>query len=637
VEREVSIVIGREVGNYRIVKPMAEGGMGVVYLAEHTSIGKKAVVKFILKELLINSEAIGRFVNEAKALSRIDHPNIVEVLDAGVLQPDGLPYIIMKHLDGHTLADRIRALKVIPPPLAIDFAVQVTQALIAAHREGIVHRDLKPGNLFLVEDKLRPDHEQIKVLDFGIAKFSQGEEQQLVHTRTGMPMGSPPYMSPEQCEGSKSLDHRSDIYSLGVILYEMLCGAPPFAAEGWGMLLSMHMKDPPVPPRQRDPGISEKLERIVLRALEKDPAKRYQTAKEFQQALLEVSQPRRKSPPSSIEMGHSARVVGWALFVTLLAGLGTLAVSTIPKCRNRGVSQVNTGHQTRQLVLVHDSGQKVDVGRDAEKLEIAMPPPAAKKLEVEVKPDPGTTVTLSPSAVPTPAPKCAANQVAIPGGTFTMGDNHLDSDSRPEHQVTLSPYCIDKTEVTVAAYRKCVDNGKCDKPEKPHPYCIYDKEGLDKHPMNCVTWFEAKKYCQIIGGRLPTEAEWEFAARGTDGRKYPWGNQAPTSSRLNWSGKEDGWEFTAPVGSYPSDKSPFGALDMAGNVWEWTADSFSRYSMENSTNPHRSGSLASLRVNRGGGWSSDDPSRVRAASRGRDDPGFRLDNLGFRCARGAKM
>ncbi|MGB8296935.1 MAG: SUMF1/EgtB/PvdO family nonheme iron enzyme [Polyangia bacterium] len=302
------------------------------------------------------------------------------------------------------------------------------------------------------------------------------------------------------------------------------------------------------------------------------------------------------------------------------------------------------------------------------------PRPAPPPVERPRSPEPTPAATSAAAASvppPHPAPQsargCAANQVPIPGGTFWMGDQEI---AKPVHKVTLSPFCIDKTEVTVAAFRACVQAGDCPPPsatahwESIDPiertrwsqFCTWDKTGLDQHPINCVDWKQASAYCEWTGGRLPTEAEWEYAARGNDGRSYPWGNKAPDATRLNACGSEcvstmvrkrldatrtpmytgdDGWPATAPAGSYPKGASPFGVLDMAGNVWEWTADSFSSYSDEAVTNPQRSQDAASG-VTRGGGWDSHVPSGVHAAARTWLPPAFRSGSLGFRCARGTK-
>jgi formylglycine-generating enzyme required for sulfatase activity len=302
----------------------------------------------------------------------------------------------------------------------------------------------------------------------------------------------------------------------------------------------------------------------------------------------------------------------------------------------------------------------------AQNAAVPVAPPLASPAAPASQPAPAR-----PRPAPQPASGCAANQVSIPGGTFWMGDADLDKDSKPVHKVKLSPYCIDKTEVTVAAFRTCVQAGECAPPSatiewkdlKPEDktkwsqFCTWGRGGMDQHPINCVDWNQATAYCVWAGGRLPTEAEWEFAARGRDGRKYPWGDEEPDATRLNACGPEcasmakerlaltwnpiypdnDGWAATAPVGKYPKGASPFGVLDMAGNVWEWTGDEFASYSEANDSNQHRYGRVELLRVDRGGGWNGNHPSWFRAANRGRTVPGNRSINLGFRCARGAQM
>jgi formylglycine-generating enzyme required for sulfatase activity len=266
--------------------------------------------------------------------------------------------------------------------------------------------------------------------------------------------------------------------------------------------------------------------------------------------------------------------------------------------------------------------------------------------------------------------------VPVPAGFFTMGSADGDSDEKPLHEVELSAFCIDKTEVTVADYRRCTKEARngvtCVAAPTTVQYFAYsaadvtlwsqfcngDKVEKDRHPINCVDWRQADAYCKWTGGYLPSEAQWEYAARGTDGRKYPWGNEKPGAKLLNACGGEcramskrlgrawsvmykedDGAESTAEVGKYPLGKSPFGALDMAGNVWEWVADWYApSYPAEGKTIPENpkgpEKSPESRRVLRGGGWFSSDASGVRAAFRAGNDVSFRTINLGFRCARG---
>jgi serine/threonine-protein kinase len=278
-------VIGQRFGNYRATALIGEGGMGEVYLAEHPGIGRQVAIKVLRAELGHDEQVLARFINEARAANAIRHPNIIEILDSGVTE-NGISYLVMELLRGESLTARIKRRGRLPPQEAVALANQTASALGAAHAKGIVHRDLKPDNLFVVPDESIPGHEHIKVLDFGIAKLqANAAGGSSVKTRTGSLMGTPIYMSPEQCLGTKEIDWRSDIYSLGAILYEMLTGQPPFVSEGFGALLNMHLNQAPRPPCQLEAAISPGLDAAVLRMLAKKPEDRFQSMAEVQSAL----------------------------------------------------------------------------------------------------------------------------------------------------------------------------------------------------------------------------------------------------------------------------------------------------------------------------------------------------------------
>jgi serine/threonine protein kinase len=281
-------LIGQKFGNYRAISLLGEGGMGAVYLAEHPEIGRKVAVKVLRSEFSRDGQLLGRFLNEARAANAIGHPNIIEILDMGTTA-EGMPYLVMELLEGEVLAGRMRRLGRLPLPVALEFAYQAASAVGAAHRKGIVHRDLKPDNLFIVPDDHDPARERLKVLDFGIAKLQMRSPGDSVKTRTGTLMGTPVYMSPEQAMGTKEVDHRSDIYSLGVILFEMICGKPPFFSEGFGELVHLHMNVQPPSPRGFVPSLPGNVEALIFKTLAKRPEDRYQSMKELQEAIKSTS------------------------------------------------------------------------------------------------------------------------------------------------------------------------------------------------------------------------------------------------------------------------------------------------------------------------------------------------------------
>ena len=246
--------------------------MGKVYLAVHPGIGRQAAVKVLTPSDAADPQIVSRFITEARAANAIRHPNIVDIYDSGVIE-GGTPYIVMEYLDGETLTQALGRgpLAVVD---AIDWACQIAEALAAAHAHDVVHRDLKPDNLFLIPDPRRRGKKQVKVLDFGIAKLQRRSMGQVHKTRTGALLGTPLYMSPEQCMSMKDVDARTDIYSLGVILYEMVTGKRPFDGDGVYAVISMHINDTPAPPTTLRTDLLPELEAIILQALAKAPAQR---------------------------------------------------------------------------------------------------------------------------------------------------------------------------------------------------------------------------------------------------------------------------------------------------------------------------------------------------------------------------
>jgi serine/threonine-protein kinase len=269
---------------YRIVRKVGEGGMGAVYQAEHALIEKRIALKILFQDLTRRPDLVARFLQEAKSASRIGQENVIDISDFGQTA-DGLVYIAMEFLDGQDLGRLLKTERSMPWLRARPILMQITKALRAAHAHGIIHRDMKPENVYLIEREGRADF--VKVLDFGIAKVVSADDSDGPRlTQTGMIFGTPEYMSPEQAQGH-SPDHRLDVYAVGCIMYQMLTGSVPFTADSFMGILTKHLVEAPVPPRQRRPDLDIRVdvEAVCLRALEKDREKRWPDMDAFYRAL----------------------------------------------------------------------------------------------------------------------------------------------------------------------------------------------------------------------------------------------------------------------------------------------------------------------------------------------------------------
>ncbi len=293
--------VGRDIlgGEYQILEKIGTGGMGSVYKASQPAMNRMVAIKILHPKLANRKDLASRFRREARAMSQLSHPNTVKVFNFGELEEDGSLYIVMEMLEGRNLNQTVRKDGPIPPERAIPILIQVCGALQEAHDLGIVHRDLKPENIFLARQGGINDYP--KVLDFGLAKVTERQMNpgSIILTQEGMVFGTPEFMSPEQAQG-KTLDARSDIYSLAVILYEVLTGKLPFSAKSPMEYIQKHVTEPIIPLSERVPEhrFPSALDEVLARALSKKPEQRFQSASEFAEALRPYGGPAAQALPA---------------------------------------------------------------------------------------------------------------------------------------------------------------------------------------------------------------------------------------------------------------------------------------------------------------------------------------------------
>ena len=409
---------------------IGHGGMGAVYRAHHAALARNAAVKVLLPELSHNRDLVARFFNEARAATAVRHPGIVEIFDFGYL-PDGSGYIVMEFLEGETLGALRARLGRIPPARALTLTRQIAGALGAAHDRGIVHRDLKPDNVFLVADPEVPSGERIKVLDFGVAKLT-ATPGDTARTQTGSLLGTPTYMSPEQCRGTADVDGRTDLYALGCLLYELVCGQPPFVADSAGDLIAHHLYFEPPAPRTWEPALPSAIEQLIVWLLQKDPNARPQSTRELVEAIDRAMGTTGATSPvmrSEVLRSVSTNVASPS---TLSAAAGVSVTLPRPPSRRWLIPTVSTA-----LVVVGLGTSFVLLrGRDDAALPSAAAPPPPPVVQPAAKPPapaPTPAAASTPAAVSTPAvapssaPAPAADQVHVtvdsdPSGATVLVD-----------------------------------------------------------------------------------------------------------------------------------------------------------------------------------------------------------------------
>jgi serine/threonine protein kinase len=667
-------------GRYVIEALLGQGGMSAVYRANDPNLRRPVAIKLIHSHLSADPEFISRFEGEAAAVAQLRHPNIVQVFD---FNHDGdTYYMVMEYLPGETLQDRLKALSAVkqrfPLTTTATILATVADAVAYAHERGTIHRDLKPANVMLM-----PQGQPV-LTDFGVAKILGGQR----HTATGAVIGTPAYMSPEQVRG-EPLDGRADIYSLGIMLYEMAAGQPPFEGSSAMTVMLKHVNEPVPDIRLQVADIPQGMVAVIDKALAKRPDQRFQSASQLASALRAVAQggqrpvdraadqpsptlmeapatllataaqvaPPREAPPAQgtrvvsppppppaqptgISTARKSSpfallAVGAILLVLCIAlgGLGAFAASKfLFPAASASATAVRSPTGGARPTLAATSPLGTDVVPPTEPataeviVQTTQAPTAIPTAKSTVQPiqEPSPTDTPSPTAPPLPV-----GMVLAPAGTFNMGSTAFP-DTQPVHAVTLDAFYIDQFEVVNDLYHQCVAAGGCTDPGRRSSDTrgkYYDDSAFGGFPMVNVIWQQAADFCKWQGKRLPTEAEWEYAATGADGRAYPWGNQFE-SSLVPVTAHD-----TQLVGSFPNNASPFGAEDMAGNALEWVADWWSPdgYSVTPDTNP-TGPATGTRRVMRGGAYGNPDPLIYLAARRFSHSPNFGDVDIGFRCA-----
>ncbi len=643
---EVDSLLGMVLdGRYRLDSLIGVGGMGDVYRATHIHIDAEFAVKLLKPELVANQTAIKRFRLEAKAAGRIHHPNAVRVTDFGVTS-ERIVYLVMELVQGESLRTLMRQEVQMDYLRTVNLVLQVCGAVDAAHRSGVIHRDLKPDNILI---EIVNDVERVKVLDFGIAKLKETKTDAFL-TQAGTIIGTPQYMSPEQCQG-KHLNPSSDIYSIGIILYEMLTGEVPFDADSTLQIVFDQLHAPPRPIRELCPRVPVALAQVVMRTLEKEPDQR-------QSSAIQLSDELRDAIEAGGE-GDSLSITNPLAIRPLRSSGARTPIKEVPSLEEEGNAPSSLAEKQLHSLARERSRQndeadliptQVGLGWSAspdDKSPIAQKPvhleretigstPAGKGrmplialaaivlitlagILIYVNQRPSTTVSE-----PQP-PTAPEGMVYIPGGKFMMGRNDGSPDEGPEHEVEIKSFFLDAQEVTNQEYKKFVDAAGHPAPKhwKLNGSYVPDEA---RFPVTHVTWNDATSYAKWANKRLPTEAEWEYSARGgVKGYLYPWGNQWQAGS-ANVDRK--GQAKPAPVRSFEKDVSHFGIYDLGGNISEWVQDFYAeRYGAK----PDQR-----FRVYRGGNF-LDAPEKstntYRWSDYPTDIPDDQILRVGFRCAK----
>lgn len=606
---------------YHIIRRIGSGGMAQVFLARHRGHGGAFAVKVLAEYLADDSRIVARFEQEARTSAALSgHPNIVPIFDIG--HGDGLHYIIMQFVSGEDLGSYLRRNGKLTAADAANIIAQAADALIWADSRSVVHRDLKPANMLL--DKAG----RVIILDFGISKAADIADGL---TRPGESVGTPYYMSPEQIRG-QSCDARSDLYSLGVVFFELLSGRHPFEQETVTAIQMAHLTEPPPSLLTIEPELPEICAQLTDKLMQKRPEDRFQSPRELLDQLLALgasSAPGALRPQLNPELEEALRqpVPESAVAATSMPGRSNAAADA-----SHGADAAETVAQAPRAAAARPQPPPAP-GR----APVSPPSPAAvaatpRKSRALLWTMSGAAALailfvlvigfVLPPRLPAAIQDAHGRMVLVPAGSFIFGSDSPDA-PRPRQTATLPAYYINQTEVPIREYMKFVEATGHAAPRTP------DYPNQPNLPVSGVSYDDAAAYATWAGKQLPSEEQWEKAARGADGRTYPWGNGA-------WS---SGVPTTLqPVDSFPDRSSPYGALNMAGNVFEWTSTPFPAGPAEFADmekllgNPNFSHAWYSLK---GGSFSPGGAIFFRCSLRRGLPSDQRSPAVGFRCVRPA--